>query len=146
MRSYEVIFILDPALGEDGVEAAVAAGKAVVTREGGEVEEIQKWGKKRLAYEVKKRREGHYIFFRMQAPAKAVGELERHLKIAEPVLKYLTVLAPAPRRKGGKAKGPAAPKDSAAHGLAMGAHAEGVGTQRTTGDARSGAVGTRRLD
>jgi small subunit ribosomal protein S6 len=108
LRAYEVIFILDPGLGEDGVDVAVAAAKGVIATAGGEVAEIQKWGKKRLAYEVKKRREGHYVYFRLQAPAKAVAELERHLNIAEPVLKFLTVLVQAPRRKVGKAKTPAA--------------------------------------
>jgi len=92
LRSYEVIFILDPALADDAVETAIAAAKGVVTKEGGEVAEVQKWGKKRLAYEIKKRREGHYVYFRISAPAKAVSVLERHLKIAEPVLKYMTVL------------------------------------------------------
>ena len=106
VRSYEVIFILDPALGDDGVEAAATAAKAVLTKAGGEVVEIQKWGKKRLAYDIKKRREGHYVYFRAQAPGTAVAELERHLKIAEPVLKYLTVLVQAPRRKAIKASTP----------------------------------------
>ncbi|HSB70401.1 MAG TPA: 30S ribosomal protein S6 [Candidatus Methylomirabilis sp.] len=104
MRAYEVIFILDPALADDGVESAITAAKGVVTKEGGEVAEIQKWGKKRLAYEIKKRREGHYVFFRIAAPPKAVGELERYLKIAESVLKYMTVVAETPGRRFGKAK------------------------------------------
>lgn len=108
LRSYEVIFILDPALADDAVEAAIVAAKGVVTKEGGEVAEVQKWGKKRLAYEIKKRREGHYVFFRMVAPTKVVAELERHLKIAEPVLKYMTVLMETPGRRFGKPKTPVA--------------------------------------
>ena len=128
MRSYEVIFILDPALGDDGVDAAIAAASGVVTKEGGEVTEAQKWGKKRLAYEIKKRREGHYVFLRLRAPVKVVTELERHLNIAESVLKFLTVLAPAPRRKPAKAKASAsAPKESETHGLTVGAQGEAVG-------------------
>ncbi len=107
MRSYEVVFILDPALGDDGVEAAATAARAALTKAGGEVAEVQKWGKKRLAYDIKKRREGHYVYFRVQAPGRAVAELERHLQIAEPVLKYLTVLMQAPRRKAIKASAPA---------------------------------------
>ena len=106
MRSYEVIFILDPALADDGVEAAVVAAKGVLSKAGGEVTEVQKWGKKRLAYDIKKRREGHYVYFRVQAPGKAVVELERHLKIADPVLKYITVLMETPRRKAVKAAAP----------------------------------------
>jgi small subunit ribosomal protein S6 len=108
VRSYEVIFILDPALADDGVEAAITAAKGAVTKAGGEVAEVQKWGKKRLAYEIKKRREGHYVYFHVQAPAKAVADLERHLKIAEPVLKYLTVLEQAPRRRAEKTPPPVA--------------------------------------
>jgi small subunit ribosomal protein S6 len=104
LRSYEVIFILDPALGDDGVDAAVATASSAVTKEGGTVVEVQKWGKKRLAYEVKKRREGHYVFFRLQAPVKAVAELKRHLNIAEPVLKHLTVLMDISERRVGRAK------------------------------------------
>ncbi len=108
LRVYEVIFILDPALGDDGVDAAIAAATGVVTKEGAEVAEVQKWGKKRLAYEIKKRREGHYVFLRLRAPVKAVNELKRHLNIAEPVLKFLTVLTPSARRKVAKAKTPVA--------------------------------------
>lgn len=107
MRAYEIIFILDPALGDDGVDASVTAAKAALAKAGGEVQEIQKWGKKRLAYDIKKRREGHYVFFRAQAPATAVAEFERYLKIAESVLKYLTVLVQTPRRKAVKASAPA---------------------------------------
>ncbi len=107
MRAYEVIFILDPALGDDGVEAAVVAARGVLAKAGGDIAEVQKWGKKRLAYDIKKRREGHYVYLRVQAPGKAVAELERHLKIAEPVLKYLTVLVEPPRRKAVKAAAPA---------------------------------------
>jgi small subunit ribosomal protein S6 len=107
VRAYEIIFILDPALADDGVDAAVTSAKGVLAKAGGEVAEVQKWGKKRLAYDIKKRREGHYVYFRAQAPGKAVSELERHLKIAEPVLKYLTVLIQTPRRKAVKAATPA---------------------------------------
>ena len=104
MRSYEVIFILDPALADDAVDGAITAASGVVTKEGGEVVEVQKWGRKRLAYEVKKRREGHYVFLRLRAPVKTVSELERHLNIAEPVLKFLTVAEEKPMRRRGKAK------------------------------------------
>ena len=104
MRTYELIFILDPALADDGVEAAAQAAKEVLTREGSEVVEIQKWGKKRLAYEVKKRREGHYVYLRLKAPPKAVHELERHFKIAESALKSLTVVLELSQRTIGKSK------------------------------------------
>jgi small subunit ribosomal protein S6 len=99
-----VIFILDPALGDEGVDAAVTTAAGIVTGTGGEVLEVQKWGKKRLAYEVKKRREGHYVYLKLKAPAKAVQELERQLKITESALKYLTVVFEVSHRIIGKAK------------------------------------------
>ncbi|MBI4537030.1 MAG: 30S ribosomal protein S6 [candidate division NC10 bacterium] len=107
MRTYELIFILDPALGDDGVEAAAQAAKEVLAREGGEVVEIQKWGKKRLAYEIKKRREGHYVYFRMKAAPKAVAEVGRHLKISESVLNSLVHRVEEPRPAAKKAAAPA---------------------------------------
>lgn len=132
MRSYEVIFILEPALGDDGVDAAIAAASGVVTKEGGELIEAQKWGKKRLAYEIAKRREGHYVLLRLRAPVKAVAELRRHLNMAEPVLKFLAVLAPTPRPRVGKAKAPAAASpESVGHSAAAGTHGSGVGTRRS---------------
>jgi small subunit ribosomal protein S6 len=108
VRTYEVIFILDPALGDDGVEAAAQGAKDVLAREGGEVAEVQKWGKKRLAYELKKRREGHYVYFRVQAEPKAMAELERYLKISDAVLNQLITRMEAPRRQAAPAAAPAA--------------------------------------
>jgi small subunit ribosomal protein S6 len=122
LRAYEVIFILDPALGDEGVDAAVAAATGVVTGAGGEVQDVQKWGKKRLAYEVKKRREGHYVYLKLKAPAKAVQELERHLKISESALKYLTVLLEESHRViGRKRKSAPRPAEAAAPERAAGA-------------------------
>jgi len=115
VRTYEVIFILDPALGDDGVEAAAQAAKDVLVREGGEVLEIQKWGKKRLAYVLKKRREGHYVYFLVKAETKAMSEVERHLKISETVLNQLIHRVEKPRQGAEKVEAPAAaPADEAA--------------------------------
>jgi small subunit ribosomal protein S6 len=102
-----LIFILDPALGDDGVEAAAQAAKEVLAREGAEVLDVQKWGKKRLAYEIKKRREGHYVYLRVQAVPKAVVEIERHLKMSESVLNSLVHRVQEPRKAASPAAAPA---------------------------------------
>lgn len=104
MNSYEVIFILDPVLTEDGVEAEIGAVREVVAKKGGEVAEVQKWGKKRLAYEVKKRRDGQYILMKVGGPGGVVADLDRHFRITETILKGMVVRAAAPQRTRFKSK------------------------------------------
>lgn len=98
MSRYEVIVIVDPALTEEGVETEIGAVREVVAKKGGQVPEIQKWGKKRLAYEVKKRREGQYVLMKVEGPGDVVADLERHFRITEAILKGAVVRAEEPRR------------------------------------------------
>ncbi len=95
---YEVIFILDPVLAEDGVEAEIGAVREVAAKKGSETLEVQKWGKKRLAYEVKKRRDGQYVLMKVRGEAGVVADLERHFRISETVLKGIVVRAEEPRK------------------------------------------------
>ena len=104
MNSYEVIFILDPVLTEEGVEAEIGVVREVVAKKGGEVAEVQKWGKKRLAYEVKKRRDGQYILMKVGGPGGVVADLDRHFRITETILKGMVVRAQEPRRTRFKSK------------------------------------------
>ena len=104
MNSYEVIFILDPAITEDGVEAAIGAVREIVAKKGGEVAEVQKWGKKRLAYEIKKWRDGQYVLVKVGGPVGVVADLERHFRITETVLKGVVFRAEGPRKTRFKAK------------------------------------------
>lgn len=98
MRPYEIIFILDPGVSEEAVEGEIGRVRDLVGREGGEIVEVQKWGKKRLAYVIRKRREGYYVLLRVQCEPKAIPEVERHFKISDLVLKYLSVRVEEPRR------------------------------------------------
>src|SRR5574337_1279906 len=93
VSQYEVIVILDPALTEDGVETEIDGLREVVAKKGGQVLEVQKWGKKRLAYEVKKRREGQYVLMRMESVGGVVADLERQVRITETILKGTVVRA-----------------------------------------------------
>ena len=104
MNAYEVIFILDPVLTEEGVEAEIGAVREVAAKKGGEVGEVQKWGKKRLAYEVKKRRDGQYILMKVGGSGGVVADLERHFRITETILKGMVVRAEEPRKARFKAK------------------------------------------
>ncbi|MGB4782841.1 30S ribosomal protein S6 [Candidatus Methylomirabilis sp.] len=104
MNQHEVIIILDPALTEDGVEAEISGLRTVAAKKGGEVLEVQKWGKKRLAYEVKKRREGQYVLMKVDGMGGVVVDIERHFQITEAILKGMVVRAEEPKRKRFKSK------------------------------------------
>ncbi|MDE2060064.1 MAG: 30S ribosomal protein S6 [candidate division NC10 bacterium] len=114
MSQYEVIIVLDPALTEDGVEAAIGGVREVVGKKGGEVLEVQKWGKKRLAYEVKKRREGQYVLMKVDGAGEIVADLDRHFRITEVILKGVVVRAEEPRRGRFKVKSQAATLEGSA--------------------------------
>ncbi|UNC93713.1 30S ribosomal protein S6 [Candidatus Contubernalis alkaliaceticus] len=91
MQKYETMYILQSQLEEAKTEELIEKFKSIVEREGGEVSNLDKWGKRKLAYEVKKQKEGFYVLMNYTAPSKACDELERSFKIAEEVLRYLIV-------------------------------------------------------
>jgi small subunit ribosomal protein S6 len=111
VRIYEVIVVYDPALSEEAIEGEIERVKGLIAKEGGQVQDLQKWGKKRLAYEIKKKREAVYVLFRFAGPPGALRELERTLKIAETVLRCLSVRVEErkARRPEAPEKAPAAP-------------------------------------
>jgi len=90
-RTYEVLFIADPNLGEPEVDALTAQVQGFIEKENGKVTKVEKWGKKRLAYEVKKQREGYYVLLAIEARPESVKELERRLRVTDAVIKFLTV-------------------------------------------------------
>lgn len=113
MNQYEVIVILDPALTEEGVDREIDGLREIIAKKGGQVPEIQKWGKKRLAYEVKKRREGQYVLIKVSAPGDVVADLDRYFRITEVILKGTAVRAEKPKRGRFKAKSHATLEGSA---------------------------------
>jgi small subunit ribosomal protein S6 len=114
---YEVIVVLEPALSDEAVDGEINRVREIVGRLNGTVQEVQKWGKKRLAYEVRRRREAHYVLLKVDGPPTLAAEVDRHCRVTEPVLKVLTVRAdprtsappPPPRRKPGERAGEAPP-------------------------------------
>lgn len=91
MRKYEVVFVLRPDLDEEKHTAVIEKFKSLVENQGGEVLKVDKWGKRRLAYEVKDLREGFYIIFQMNAETNVAAELDRVSKITEEVLRHLII-------------------------------------------------------
>ena len=90
MRSYELGVVLHPALEEASVTEAVEKVSQYL-KAGGTVTSVNVWGKRRLAYQIRRQQEGTYVFLQAQLEARAIRELERNLKLDENVLRYLLV-------------------------------------------------------
>ena len=91
MRTYEALYIVRPDL-EDGEIQTVADGvQAVVTNHGGAIVRSEIWGRRRLAYEVRRFTEGCYVLLRFEAPQDIVRRLEQHFRLSEAVIRHLVV-------------------------------------------------------
>ena len=91
MRNYEAVFILDPDLSGDAAKGAVTQIQELVSKSGGRVDGLQDWGRKRLAYKIKKRHEGHYVVLNFQMDSGHAKKLEQTLRLNDQVLRYLLV-------------------------------------------------------
>jgi small subunit ribosomal protein S6 len=92
VNKYETTFILEPGLDESKVNDEITRVSGWIQDLGGEVIEVQRWGKRRLAYEINRRRDGIYTLMLYQGPGAVVKELERRMKLDEQVMRVLTVL------------------------------------------------------
>lgn len=92
MNTYETTFILEPGLDENRVNEEVERVSQWVREAGGEVLDVQRWGKRRLAYEINRKRDGVYTLMTYQGPSALVKEIERRLRLNESVMRVLTVL------------------------------------------------------
>jgi small subunit ribosomal protein S6 len=91
LRSYESIFISSPTVGPDGHEELVNTFKEVITSHGGKLQNTIDWGRRSLAYEIDKFREGIYTIFEFEGEGDTVRELERRYRLHDSVLKFITV-------------------------------------------------------
>ncbi|MCL1908847.1 MAG: 30S ribosomal protein S6 [Holophagaceae bacterium] len=91
MRRYESIFIASPVLAEEQVEELVKQFEGIIAEQGGELLKTDKWGRRKLAYDIKKFSEGYYTLFELNAGSKLIAELERRYRNNENVIKYLSV-------------------------------------------------------
>jgi small subunit ribosomal protein S6 len=91
MRIYEVIFILQPDLAEEEADRLISQMEGVVTSTGGTIRKVDKMGQRHLAYAIGKYREGRYVLFVLECEVATVKELERRLRVTDPVMKFLTV-------------------------------------------------------
>jgi len=90
-RVYEVMFIVRPDVADEDVDKLIASLDQTVTGGGGTVRSTEKLGKRKLAYLVRKFNDGNYILLTIDADGSLITELERRLRVSEPVIKFITV-------------------------------------------------------
>ena len=91
-RLYDLIFICMPATPEEEITRLIGVLEQAVADKGARLEKIEKWGARKMAYRVAKQREGYYVYMALRsAQGEIIKELERRLRVADPVIKYMTV-------------------------------------------------------
>jgi len=91
MPLYESVFIARPDIPAQEVENISEKYETLMTENGGSVAKREYWGLRNLAYRIKKSRKGHYVMLHIDAPAAAVAELERNMRLSEDVIRYMTI-------------------------------------------------------
>jgi len=94
LRPYETMIIFDLAVEAQAIQAALDRALGVIRASGGEPGEIDRWGKRTLAYEMQKRREAYYVIVRFSGGPATVAELDRHLALAPEVLRHKVIRLP----------------------------------------------------
>ncbi|MDI1429359.1 MULTISPECIES: 30S ribosomal protein S6 [Polyangium] len=91
-REYETIYILRPDIDADAAERVGSRLSDVIGREQGRLTKVENWGRRRLAYDIRKHRRGVYIYLKYLGTGRVVSEIERNLRLMDTVIKYQTVL------------------------------------------------------
>ena len=91
MRNYELMFILKPDMEEEAIQQAIDKYTGIVTQGQGEVVSVDKWGKRRLAYEIKDLHEGYYVLVEFKSEPAVVEELDRVMKISDDMLRFMII-------------------------------------------------------
>ncbi len=90
MNQYESVIIINPSLEEEGIKSLIKKFSDLINTDG-KVETVEEIGKKKLAYEVKKNKEGYYVLFNFEAKPELITELERNYRITDEVIKFIVV-------------------------------------------------------
>ena len=104
MRRYETIFIASPTLTDEQADELVKHFEGIIAEQGGELLKTDKWGRKKLAYEIQKFSEGYYTLFEMNAGPNLIAELERRFRNHDSVIKYLSIRMDEAEKAAGRTK------------------------------------------
>ncbi|MGI9105764.1 MAG: 30S ribosomal protein S6 [Pyrinomonadaceae bacterium] len=103
-RIYEVVFIIDPATGEEDSTRLVENLQKIVTDQGGAITKSESMGRRQLAYKIGRNHEGHFMLFEIEGTGGEIAELERRMRVSDQVMRYLTVRVDEDRRRAEKFK------------------------------------------
>jgi small subunit ribosomal protein S6 len=92
MRNYELLVVIQPDLEEAAITDVNTKIEGWISEAGGKVEKTDNWGKRRLAYEINKQRDGIYILYKLTMPPTYTTELERRLRFLEPVMRHMVTI------------------------------------------------------
>jgi small subunit ribosomal protein S6 len=90
-RTYETTFIINASLEDTQVDAVIGRVQDTITKNGGAIKALDKWGRKRLAYSIRKKTNGFYVNIEFEAPSTLLSQLERSYQLDEMILRYLTI-------------------------------------------------------
>lgn len=90
MNKYESIIIINPSIEEEGIKNLIKKFSDLINTEG-KVESVEEMGKRKLAYEIEKNKEAHYVLFNFEAKPSLIAELERNYRIADEIIKFIVV-------------------------------------------------------
>lgn len=92
MRKYELICVIHPDQDEAAVKGIIEKIQGWISESGGMVDQVENWGRRSLAYPIRKQTEGQYVLMNLSLPSRATPALEQNLRYLEPVMRYLLVL------------------------------------------------------
>lgn len=91
MKDYESIIVFKPDLEAEAFEQSLGKVEKFIKKQGGKTTDLEKWGLRDLAYEIQKYKQGNYVQLRFQCEPEAVVVIERHYKLADPIIRFVTV-------------------------------------------------------
>lgn len=91
MRDYELVLVISPEVGDEGLPATLERIQQQIQTNGGEIKQVDQWGRRRLAYPIRRATEGYYVITRLALDPQAVRPIEASLDLAEDVLRHLVI-------------------------------------------------------
>jgi small subunit ribosomal protein S6 len=96
VREYETVIVLDPAVGDAGAEEEIERIQGIITSRQGEIVGVERWGRRKLAYEINKKKEGIYALIRFGGTQEILAEIDRRCRLNESLMRHMTVISEGP--------------------------------------------------